>query len=208
MGFTRRRFLGLTGLTTIAAGCRLQRPALPQHTYVLQLPPATTTEDGAAGSSTLLVRPFTVSAPYSSRAFVIRRGESEYVIDAYNAFLMSPGVLLTDAFAAWLRGLGRLAVVTTGGSQVVATHAMEGEISELYGDYRNTARPEAHLFLHLRLLHLMGGTNPTLQWQRDLRRSVVMSQAGAEELIAGWNQALSEICHAIEPELHEALAAR
>jgi ABC-type uncharacterized transport system auxiliary subunit len=195
----------MVGLSGMAAGCRLQRRALPEHTYVLQLPPAEPLPTASAPNAALLVRPLTVAAPFASRSFVIRRGESEYAVDAYNAFLMSPGVLLTDAFAGWIRGLGRFAVVTTGGSRIDPTHALEGEVTELYGDYRNPDHAEAHLDIHLRLFHPLDGRNSTLHWQRSLRKAIPLPRAGAEELVAGWNKALAEICREITPSLNDAL---
>jgi ABC-type uncharacterized transport system auxiliary subunit len=205
--FNRRLFFGLTSLAAFGAGCRLQRKALPQRTFVLQ---ATVGADAVrnGGSGVLLIRPFRVSPAYESRAFVIRRGEAEYTTDAYNAFLMSPGVLITEALATWFRSLGAFAMVTTGGSQVAPTHALEGEVTELYGDYRDPAGPEAHLGLELRLLHPLGGTASAVSWQREIRRSRKLPRAGAEELVAGWNEVMTEIFAALEPELRERFPAR
>lgn len=207
---SRRHFLAGLGLGLLGvSGCRLGRSSTPQRTFVLRAPDAGPApgrgpgEGAAPAGGVLLVRPFRVNPVFDSRAFVIRRGESEYTADPYNAFLGAPGPLVTEAVAAWVRGLGVFGTVTTGGSQLVASHALEGEVTELYGDYRDPARPQAVLGLQLRLLHPLAGPGAGLRWQREARREAPMAQAAAEELVAGWNQALAGICASLDPALFQ-----
>lgn len=194
---------GAAGLT--GTGCGLRQAPLPKRTFVLEGVPGKPAGGDAAPAGVLLVRLLKVAPAFDARAFVVRRGEHEFVSDPYHAFLGSPGPMLTEALAASIRGLGVFALVTTGGSQLAPTHALEGEVTELYGDYRDAARPQAVLGLELRLLHPLGGAASALRWQRTERRALALERAGADELVAGWKAALAEICGALDPDLFRRL---
>lgn len=205
---TRRGFLFAGGGSLLAAaGCKLQRAALPERTFVLQAPRVEASEGHAAGG-VLLIRQFRVAPAFESRAFVIRRGESEFVTDAYHAFLLSPAAMLTELFASWVRNLGVFATVTTGGTQIPPTHALEGEVQELYGDYRDTAQAAGVLGVQMRLLHPLGGAATSVIWQRTVRRAVALPHADATSLVEGWNQAVAEICREFEPLLSQRIPER
>ncbi len=193
---------GLTGAATGSLGCRLQKPALPQRTFLLRAPsadPARAVPEPPGG--VLLVRPVRVAAAFDSRAFVVRRGEAEYTTDPYHAFLLSPGPMFTDALADWLRGLGVFRDVTTGGSQLAPTHALEAEVMELYADYRSMEGARAVLVVQFRYLHPLIGAQAPVLWQRQERQSIPLPRAGVEELVTGWSEALAAVCRTLEPSL-------
>ena len=209
---TRRDFVTALGVGAGAAlltGCRLGKESAPHRAFVLQAPPAPAAgpETGGAPAGVLLVRPFRVAPAFDSRSFVVRRGESEFATDAYNGFLGSPGTLLTEALAGWVRGLGVFATVLTGGSQLPPSHALEGEVTALYGDYRDPARPAAVLALQLRLLHPLVASSAAVRWEREERRTIPLEKAGAEELVSGWNRALAEICGSFDAAAFRRLPA-
>ena len=193
----RRAFLALASLGG-AAGCSLQRAALPERTFLIEGPQAGAPVAGDP-AGVMLVRLFRVAPAFDSRACIIRRGEAEYVADAYHAFLLSPGPMLTEAVATWLRSLGVFRTVTTGGSQVAATHALEADVNELYGDYRDPAAPRAVLAMQFRLLHPLAGSTTNVLWQRSERQSEPIVRADADALVAGWSRALAEVCRRLEP---------
>jgi hypothetical protein len=197
---SRRAFVVAAGAVMAGAGCRLQRAALAPRTFLLQAP-REEPPGAAKGEGVLVVRPFRVAAAFDSRAFVIRRGEAEYEVDAYDAFLLSPGPMLAEAMAGWIRSLGAFVSVTTGGSQVDPTHALEGQVMELYGDYRDPTRPTARLGLELRLLHPLVGSASRVQWQRSVHKAVPIVERRPEALVAGWNQGLAEICFELGSDL-------
>ncbi len=204
----RRAFLGLSVLAALAAGCSLRRPALPQQTFVLEPEPADPVPSGSSGG-VLLVRTFHVAPAFESRAFVIRRGDSEYALDAYHAFLLSPAQMLTEYFSDWIRGLGVFSGVTTAaGGELQPTHALEGEVTALYGDYSEAARPKAVVGVRVRLFHPFGRSGAVLQWQREENRVEPMERASAGELVEGWRGGLRDICRAIEPLLAPRAPAR
>lgn len=207
--WSRRRFGTALGLWTAAltagaglaggAGCSVRRAALPQRTYLLQAPPAGPATEGEAGG-VLLVRPVRVAPAFDSRAFVVRRGGGEFATDAYHGFLLSPGSMLTEVWATWVRGLGVFREVTTGGSLVAPSHALEADVVELCGDYREATAPKAVLEVTFRLLHPLG-QRPGVVWQRTRREVVPLRQAGAEELVAGWNEAVAATCRSLDAGL-------
>lgn len=191
----------LLALASAASGCSLSRRSpVADRTFLLR-PPDPAAPGEPAPSGVLMIRPFRAAPAFESRAFIIRESEAEFVADPYNAFLLSPGPMLTSVFADWIRGLGAFSSVITGGSQIPPTHAIEGEILELYGDYRDRNRPEARLALQVRMLHPVTGGRAPILWQRNESRTVSIPRLGAEELVAGWNQALAEICQSLAPLL-------
>jgi|GEM_PF-1476058 len=209
--FLARATLATTGLAVGTVGCGLRKAALPSQTFLLKGPvpaPAPDAAESPAPTGVLLVRPFKVATAFDSRSFVVRRSESEFMIDAYHAFLVSPGLMLTDLVAEWVRGLKVFAAVTTGGSQLAPSHALEGEITELYADYRESGAPKAVMAGQFRLLHpLVGGVSPMV-WQQGAGGGVAMAKVGAEELVAGWEQGLGEWCRGLERMLRQRGPAR
>ncbi|MBL9138364.1 MAG: membrane integrity-associated transporter subunit PqiC [Verrucomicrobiales bacterium] len=196
----RRWMLRLLALGSVGAmaGCKLQRAPLAQRVFRLRTPAATDLRGRHGTKGVLMVRPFQVAASMDSRSFLIRRGESEFAVDPYNGFLLSPGPMLTEVIADWVRSLGAYQIVSTGGSQVVPTHALEGELSEMWGDYRVVSSPKAVLTVTVRLLHPLTGVAPQVQWEQTERREVPIPKAGPDALVAGWNQALEQICQSME----------
>ena len=194
----RRLFLAETGWVLAGAGlalsgCGLRKPSMPSRTFVLK-GPASTPKEALGAAGILLVRPFKVGAAFDSRAFVIRRGESEYVPDAYHAFLVSPGAMLTDLVAEYIRGLGKFSVVTTGGSQVVPSHVLEADVTEISGDYRDLGSPKAVLAIQFRMLHPLTEVRPPFLWQIAARQEVPIVRPEPEALVAGWEEGLARFC--------------
>ncbi len=200
---SRRAFLVTALLSGVFSGC-LGRPALQVRTFALAVPPPARRGGEAPPAGVLWVRPVRVAAAFDSRAFVVRRAESEYVADPYNGFLVSPGPMLTELVAGWIQGLEVFRSVVTGGSQVSPSHALEVEVTELVADYREPSAPTAVLALTARLLHPLAGP-PAQQWrwQRELRKRVPIAKAAPTELVAGWNRALSEILSSLSADLQQ-----
>lgn len=209
----RRQWLSQAGAALLGAslgsGCALRsRPALPARTFLLTAPSASSATRTANPGGTLLVRLLRVAAPYDSRAFVLRRGDSEFATDAYDAFLLSPGPMLTEALTHWMRTLGVFANVSTGGSLLSPTHLLEGEVEELYVDLRDPAHPQAVLTLRLQILSTATGQTMAPRWQTREQRSVPITGQNPDAWVAGWNRALAEILPAVEPSLRQAVAER
>src|SRR5262245_2457970 len=97
--WSRRNVLAAVAAAIAGAGCGLQRASLPQRTFLLQAPATDPARDATPPAGVLFVRPVRVAPAFDSRAFIIRRGESEYATDAYHGFLLSPGPMFTDAIA-------------------------------------------------------------------------------------------------------------
>lgn len=194
----RRWFLGQALLGAgvwVVGGCRLGQTVSERRSFLMEAPPAGTGSGEAEGLATgvLLVRPFRVAAAYDSQSLVIRVGPSEFVRDPQHSFLVAPGVMITDVVVEWLRGQGRYQVVSTGGSQVSPTEVLEGEITELHGDYRDREEPKAVLEIRLRRMTAVGRGGWQLVGERRFRVEERMARAEATELVAGWNRALGKV---------------
>lgn len=205
-----RRSLVAGAMTLLAApwvaGCRLQRPALNQRTFLVTALADLPAEHGRDGGMGILsVRPFRVSPAFDSRAFVVRVGEAEYTTDPFHAFLVSPGPMLGEAFADGLRRAGVFAGVTSGGGAGAAspTHALDVEVTEFYGDYRDRGQPAAVLAIRARLVHPVAGVRSVIRWERDFSRRVAIPEASPEALVAGWSRGVGELCAALAVLLSE-----
>src|SRR5215831_14118143 len=144
-----RRCLGLLFRCTLAAtlgcalaGCSLSRPSPIKDTYLLQasLPkqPVATPHPAV-----LKVGTIAVAAPFRGKGLVYREGDLKYETDFYNEFLVSPSVMLTESASAWLAAAHLFQDVLPASANADGDYVLEGFVSELYGDFREGARPVA-----------------------------------------------------------------
>jgi cholesterol transport system auxiliary component len=176
-------------LGMVLAGC-LSRPALVRQTFAFQNPPPSD-HAAAGGQGILAVRTIEVSPLFDRQAFVYRTGPDSYEVDPYASFLIPPDRALAIPIRRWLRDSGAFEDVIEPGSLIRADQVLQVFVSELYGDFRQPDHPAA--VLSLRLLLLRSGAGGKVLLRKDYSRSVPLKQKTAAAVMAGWNQALSEI---------------
>jgi cholesterol transport system auxiliary component len=151
----------------------------------------------------LSVRRFRVSPRYEGKNFVYRDGDLSYQSDFYNEFLISPGSLLTEEIRQWLVSSDLFQHVVDSSSHMEATYFLEGNVSALYGDYRDAAAPTAVLEVQFFLINDVSARSEVV-FQKEYREAVSLNGASAKALVNGWNTALRQILAALEADLRAA----
>ena len=148
----------------------------------------------------LEVRRFEISPSFASREFVYRNGDLSYLTDFYNQFFRPPSSLITEEVRKWLSESGQFKYVVDSSNNVEANYVLEGNVSELYGDFRATNEPKAVLGVQFFLTEETSA-NPKIVFQNNYRREVVLSSNSAQDLVKGWNEALEQILTALAGDL-------
>ena len=91
----------------------------------------------------LEVRRFSVDSVYASKELMYRQGPLAYQIDHYHEFVIEPGQMITEKARTWLMQSGLFARVLDPGTLSVPSHCLEGNVTALYGDFRDKSAPAA-----------------------------------------------------------------
>jgi cholesterol transport system auxiliary component len=177
----------ICGLT----GC-LSRAALNKQTFAFSLPAIAVT-NVVANDRVLGVRNLQVATPFEGRSLVYRTGEFSYVRDPYAEFLDSPAEELMAPMCAVLRGNGNFGAVVEPVSALKPDTLVEISVSQLFGDFRQPERPAAILTMRFVFFDAINGVPGKVIFQQEYSRSIPLDAPTAATLMAGWNQALSEI---------------
>ena len=207
----RRRDSGHTSAAVLIAclcllttGC-LTRPALTVQTFAFTASgtnaPATNTANTAPQGPVLAIRRLTIAAPYDGCSFVYRTGESSYIRDPYAEFISSPAQLLAPQIGQLLLQSGHFSAIVRPTGGVKPDQLAEITVSQLYGDFRDRAHPQAVLALRFTLLSATNGMTGKVLLQKTYTRSLPMDSASPVALIHAWNQSLTEITTEISSDL-------
>jgi cholesterol transport system auxiliary component len=153
-------------------------------------------------SGTVLDVPrFDISPSFAGTEFVYRIGDLSYQSDFYNQFLRPPASLITEGARKWLSesGLFKYVVNSTYGRP---NYVLEGNVNELYGDFRAHDTPKAVLGIQFFLID-ESSTNPKIIFQNNYQREVALNTKSPGELVKGWNEALQQILTALDEDLRK-----
>jgi cholesterol transport system auxiliary component len=195
------------GALLLSGGCIGIERSYPDRRYFVitsgrNITPANPGSTNARG--VLLVSNLRVSPRYDGKSFVYRRSEANFESDFYNQFLASPGAILTEEVRKGLAVAAIFKAVIGRGSQLEATHLLEGAVNALYGDFRDGGPPQAVLEMEFFLTRESAGSSDILL-QRQYRASIPVNGGSAEALVRGWSQGLDEILAALVVDLKAAL---
>ncbi len=157
----------------------------------------------AETDSILEVSRFTIDSAFGGKGLVYRTGEFEYESDFYNEFLVSPAAMITDKVRNWMSGSGRFKTVLDPGSRVDPTHVIEGNITALYGDFRDESSPKATIEMRIFLLRSAAGGQSVAVFGRKYQSTVGIESRGPEGLVGAFDKCLEDILSEFEKDLIE-----
>lgn len=177
-------------------------PAKTSYVITAERPPVST---GTTGAEILQVTPMRISPRFNGRSFVYRQGASQYRRDYYHQFLIAPASLIQEEVVRWLASSHLMGSVSTSAGPLPPDYLLQGQIVDLYGDYRE-AQPGAVLEITFLLLEHRAPDTP-VRLQRTYRRTVPTADDTPDALIEGWNTALAHILQDLETDLKRTLTA-
>ncbi len=164
-------------------------------------------EPTRADSDTILeVRRFTIDSAYADKGFVYRTGEFEYESDFYNKFLVSPAAMITEKTRNWLAESGLFGTVMDAATLVEPTHVIEGNVTALYGDFRNEASPEAVMEMRIFLLKTEDAGEMAPVFSETYRTAVDLESENPQELVKAFSKCLEDILSSLEKDLIEQMS--
>ncbi|MCC6609047.1 MAG: hypothetical protein IT515_05155 [Burkholderiales bacterium] len=183
----------------IALGaCTLSRPPLERQFFVLDTkrsgPPAKIRKPVALKVGLIAVAP-----PYAGRAFTYRVGELRYESDPYAGFFATPRDLVAREVADWLDRSGLFAAVREPGSPIGAPYVLDGLVTELYADARDSRQTFAVVTIRFHLHRENDRDNPL--FEREYTERVGAGDGAPAALARGYSAALGRILARLETDL-------
>jgi len=184
--------VAFVALAAAVASCSLSRPSPVKRTFLLEpkLPAAVST---APKPYSIRIGVVNVAAPFRGRQFVFRESDLKFESDFYDEFFVAPAIMFSDATAKALVAANAFRrVVPFGATSDDGDYTLDGFVSELYADMRDTAAPAAVITVTYYLTPTSAfGSN--VVWSHEYRQSVKISGTGPEAVARGWNAALSAV---------------
>jgi len=180
-------------------GCTTLNKNYPERNYYILNVSGQQRKLSPAPVTVLGVPRIDISPSFAGTEFVYRKGDLSYESDFYNQFFRPPASLITEESRKWLSesGLFKYVVDATYGQP---NYVLEGNVNELYGDFRAHDTPKAVLGIQFFMIDETS-TNPTIIFQNNYQREVAISSKSPAELVKGWNEALQQIMTALEEDL-------
>lgn len=188
----------------VFTGCG-QRQAFDKHYYFLsairKAQPVTSQKDVV-----LEVSNFTIDSAFGGKGLIYRTGEVKYETDFYNEFLVSPRSMITEKTRNWLAASRLSRRVLDPGSQIDPTHVIEGNITALYGDFRDNTSPRAILEIRIFLLEIKAGEESVSVFGATYKSSVALETKDPESVVNALDRCLEEILAKLEKDLSDKLS--
>jgi len=154
----------------------------------------------------LMVRPFSLSPGYHPKEFTYRTKDFQYESDYYNRFITDAGRQVAEQTQRWLDDSGLFAHAVPPGSTMSATHLLEGNITRLYGDFRDQANAQAVVGITFYFLDVTN-RKPKIIFSEAYEVATAVPENKAERLIEAYNAGLGEILAQLEEKLVQSLPA-
>jgi cholesterol transport system auxiliary component len=178
-------------LAATLASCALSRPAPVKNMYLLDAaaPPPAAVQKIAS----LRIGVINVAAPFRGRALVYRRDDVTYEADFYSEYFVTPAAMLGEATARALTTANVFRrVIPPGASPDDGEYVLDGFVTELYGDVRDSGRPAAVITVTF-YLSTANTPTPRVIWSREYRQRVPVADGSSDALARASGSALSSI---------------
>lgn len=188
----RADFPTLCAVALLAAGCSFTPPPKPAY-FMLDpgKPPSMEAIRGTDKPATASVSFVDVAAPFASDGFVYQTSDEHWEVDPYNQFLVSPADMMTSILRNWTRDSGLYASVAVPGAGGGQEYLIDCDLNELYGDFRNPAKPEAVITITAQVLK-QTDKGRVLEQRRTFTHRVPVAERTPAALVTAWNDALRE----------------
>ncbi len=195
-------FIWILVLLNMVGCAKLERNYPVRNYYILSVADKNPNKSPVYGN-TLEVDRLQISPSFSGREFVYRKGDSSYESDFYNQFFRAPVLLITDETRKWFLESGPFKNVVNSNVDVDANFTLQGNVTELYGDFRTAVSPKAVLRMQF-LLTDDSSSNPKIIFQNNYRKEIPLETNSPESLVKGWNEALKQILTELEDDMRKA----
>jgi uncharacterized lipoprotein YmbA len=192
----------VAAMVGILAACGLSRPAPVKQTYLLQ-PQSPAQAASTPRPGTLKIGTIAVAAQFRGKALVYREADLKYEADFYNEFFVAPSAMLTESAATWLAAARVFDDVLPQSANAVGDYVLEGFVSELYGDYRDAAKPAAVLSGKFFLIDSRNASGVPM-WQTELTQTIALASRGPDQLAAALNSAWTAMLNDLARQLSTA----
>jgi len=187
-------FCSFLALLLLSTACPNVNKPYPERTYFLFEVPGTTQVIKTVPNTTLDLNRFSISPGSEGREFIYRTTDLEYKTDFYNQFFRPPDTIMTETVREWLNDTGLFVDVLNPASMAIANYTIEGNIVELYGDYRNLNAASAVLSIQFFLLKTSADFDePQILISKTYSAEKPIGTASPQNLMNGWNLALEQI---------------
>lgn len=195
-------FIGQLALLSLLTGCFNFKKNFPEKRFFVLSASRSEKLSSLKLNAILKIQRFRVSPQFEGKGFVYRKGNFNYESDFYNEFFISPGLMIAQEAGKWLSGSGLFKYVMTSSSPVEPTVKLEGVISALYGDYRDTKVPKAVLEMQFFLVRNVS-SRPVIIFGKTYHEETLIEGISPDTLMAGWNLALEHILAKFETNLKD-----
>ncbi len=188
------RYIIITLVLLFGAGCANVDKPYPERSYY-QFEASYSGQKATPIKGTILgIKRLSVSPGSQGLEFIYRTGEFKYQSDFYNQFFRPPGALITEEVNRWFANAGVFEDVLGQLSQAFPNYVIEGNVVNLYGDFRNSVAPAAVMEIQFFLLKLTDDADTPIVITSDTYSvSKPISSQDPKALMLGWNRAFEEI---------------
>lgn len=187
-------FSSLLLFIALIIGCGGINKSYPERTYFLFEVSEPSNPLTPVQGTTVEVKRFSISPGNEGKEFVYRTTDIQYLSDFYNQFFRPPSVILTEAVTQWLDQAQVFEDVLNPISQAFPIYFIEGNVVELYGDYRNQSAAKAVMKIQFYLLKTSDlGDQPNIVFGKTYESEQPIGSATPPNLMNGWNLALEDI---------------
>jgi uncharacterized lipoprotein YmbA len=151
----------------------------------------------------LMVRPFSLAPGYHAKELTYRTGDFQYESDYYNQFITDVGQQVAEQTRTWLSQSGYFTHIVPPGSTMNATHVLEGNITRLYGDFRDKSNAQAIVGITFYLVDITK-RQPRIILNESFEEKTPIAEATAESLLAAYQKCWRQILVNIEEQLAQA----